>query len=159
MGLQIQLQFFQAAATALPTIFIAFALTSRLLDPASRRNLKIDFVLLSGKSGIVTLAILVIGFVAAEMMTLIVLATDTPTFPVFVMVSFFLFLFALFVGLQALNPLLQNAAAAAEMEASGEAAKAAAIGKYRTLGNVIIIGSFAFLLAGAVIFYVMRAQH
>jgi hypothetical protein len=105
------------------------------------------------------LAIPVIGFVAAEMMTLIVLATDTPTFPVFVMVSFFLFLFALFVGLQALNPLLQNAAAAAEMEASGEAAKAAAIGKYRTLGNVIIIGSFAFLLAGAVIFYVMRAQH
>jgi hypothetical protein len=36
------------------------------------------------------LAILGIGFVAAEMMTLIVLATDTPTFPVFVMVSFFL---------------------------------------------------------------------
>jgi hypothetical protein len=84
-------KFFQAAATALPTIFIAFSITSHLLDPVSRRNLTIHFVLLSGKSGIVTLAILVIGFIASELMTLIVLATDTPAFPVFVVVIFLFF--------------------------------------------------------------------
>jgi hypothetical protein len=159
VDLDIKLTFFQGAVTVLPTIFIAFSLTSHLLDPVSRRNLKIHFVLLSGKSGLVTLTVIVAGFIAAEMMTLIVLATETPTFPVFVVVIFFVFLFAWFVALQALNPLLQDAAAAAEREASGEAAKAAAIGRYRLLGNWIIIGSFVCFLAGSVIFYVLRAQH
>lgn len=58
-----------------------------------------------------------------------------------------------------MNPLLQDAAVTAEKGASGEAAKAAAIGKYRLLGNVIIIGSLVVLLAGAALFYVVRAHH
>jgi hypothetical protein len=55
MDLQIQLQFFQAAATALPTIFIAFSITSHLLDPVSRRNLTIHFVLLSVRAALLPL--------------------------------------------------------------------------------------------------------
>jgi hypothetical protein len=86
-------------------------LTSHLLDPGSKRNLKIHFVMLSGRTGIFMLAVVTVGFVAAELLTLIVLATDTPAFTVFVMVILFVFAFAWFVGLQALNPLLQSAAA------------------------------------------------
>jgi hypothetical protein len=57
-----------------------------------------------------------------------------------------------------LNPLLQGAAAAAAEETPGEDAKAKIIGKYRPLGNVIIIGSLVVLLAGSIIFYVVRSQ-
>jgi len=158
MDLKIQLQFFQAAATVLPTIFVAFALTSRLLDPGSRRNLEIDFLLLSRKGGIVTLAVVVTGFIAAELMTLIVLATNTPTFPVFVVVIFYVFLFAWFVGLQSLNPMFQEAARKAVEEAPDDDAKARVVTKYRLFGKVIMVSSLGFLLAGSAIFYVLRAQ-
>jgi hypothetical protein len=158
MNLEIKLQFFQAAATVLPSIFVAFALSSHFLDPGSRRNLKIQFLLLSGMTGIVTVAVVVTGFVAAELMTLIILATDTPTFPVFVMVIFYVFLFGWFVGLQSLNPMFQAAVVAAEEDAPDDDAKAKVVAKYRLLGNVIIVGSLAFLVGGAIIFYVWRAQ-
>ncbi|MCU1512654.1 MAG: hypothetical protein JWO34_2494 [Arthrobacter sp.] len=158
MDLEIQLQFFQAAATVLPSIFVAFALSSHFLDPGSRRNLKIQFLLLSGMTGIVTVAVVVTGFVAAELMTLIILATNTPTFPVFVMVIFYVFLFGWFVGLQSLNPLFQAAVAAAEEDAPDDEAKAKVVTRYRSLGNVVIFGSLVFLIGGAILFYVWRVQ-
>jgi hypothetical protein len=157
MNLEIRLQFFQAAATVLPSIFIAFALTSHFLDPVSRRNLTIQFVGLSGRSGVVAVAIMVMGFIAAELLTLIVLATDTPTFPVFVVVIFYVFLFAWFVGIQALNPMFQAAAAAAEEAAPDEKAKAEVTRRYRRFGNMIIMGSLVFIAGAAVIFYALRA--
>jgi hypothetical protein len=158
MDLKIQLQFFQAAATVLPSIFVAFALSSHFLDPGSRRNLKIQFLLLSGMTGVVTVAVLVTGFVAAELMTLIILATDTPTFPVFVMVIFYVFLFAWFVGIQSLNAMFQAAVVTAEDDAPDVAAKAKVVARYRLLGNVIIVGSLVLLIGGAILFYVWRAQ-
>jgi hypothetical protein len=157
MNVDIKLQFFQAAATVLPSIFIAFALTSHFLDPASRRNLKIQFVGLSGRTGVVAVAILVTGFIATELLTLIVLATDTPTFPVFVVVIFYVFLFAWFVGIQALNPMFQAAVAAAVEAAPDEKAKAEVIRAYRRFGNIVILGSLVFIAGAAVIFYALRA--
>jgi hypothetical protein len=157
MNLEIRLQFFQAAATVLPSIFIAFALTSHFLDPVSRRNLKIQFVGLSGRTGVVAVAIMIMGFIAAELLTLIVLATDTPTFPVFVVVIFYVLLFAWFVGIQALNPMFQAAVAAAEEAAPDEKAKAEVIRRYRRFGHMIIMGSLAFIDGVAVIFYALRA--
>jgi hypothetical protein len=157
MNVDIKLQFFQAAATVLPSIFIAFALTSHFLDPASRRNLKIQFVGLSGRTGVATVAVMITGFIAAELLTLIVLATDTPTFPVFVVVIFYVFLFAWFVGIQALNPMFQAAVAAAEESARDEKAKAEVIRKYRQFGNAIIMGSLVFIAVAAVVFYMLRA--
>jgi hypothetical protein len=157
MNTEIRLQFFQAAATVLPSIFIAFALTSHFLDPVSRRNLKIQFVGLSGMSGVVAVAIMVTGFIAAELLTLIVLATDTPTFPVFVVVIFYVALFAWFVGIQALNPMFQAAAAAAEEAAQDEKARAEVTRRYRRFGNRIILGSLVFIAGAAVIFYALRA--
>ena len=157
MNTQIKLQFFQAAATVLPSIFIAFALTSHFLDPASRRNLKIQFVGLSGKSGVVAVAVMVMGFITAELLTLIVLATDTPTFPVFVVVIFYVFLFAWFVGIQALNPMFQAAAAAAEEAVPDQKARAEVTRKYRRFGNMVIVGSLVFIAGAAVIFYALRA--
>jgi hypothetical protein len=158
MDLKIQLQFFQAAATVLPSIFVAFALSSHFLDPGSRRNLKIQFLLLSGMTGIVTVAVVITGFVAAELMALIVLATNTPTFPVFVMVISYVFLFGWFVGLQSLNPMFQAAVVAAEEEAPDDDGKAKVVAKYRLLGNMIIAGSLVFLIGGAVLFYAWRVQ-
>lgn len=158
MNVHIQLQFFQAAATVLPSIFVAFALSSHVLDPGSRQNLKIQFVLLSGRKGVITIAIVITGFVAAELATLIVLATDTPTFPVFVMVIFYVFLFAWFVGIQSLNPMLQAAAAAAEEDAPDEGARAKVIAQYRRLGNAVIVSSLAFLVGGAILFFVWRVH-
>jgi hypothetical protein len=157
MNLEIRLQFFQAAATVLPSIFIAFALTSHFLDPLSRRNLKIQFLGLSGRSGVVAVAVMVMGFIAAELLTLIVLATNTPTFPVFVVVIFYVFLFAWFVGIQALNPMFQAAVAAAEEAAPDEKAKAEVIRRYRRFGNMVIMGSLVFIAGAAVIFYTLRA--
>jgi hypothetical protein len=159
MDLEIKLQFFQATATALPTVFIAFSLTSHMLDPGSRQDLRIHFFLLSGRTGLIAFAVIIVGFLAAELSTLIVLATDTPTFPVFILVIFYFFLFSWFVGLWALNPVLQSAAVAAEKEATGEDAKAEAVGRYRLLGNVIIVSSLVFLLAGSVIFYALRTSN
>ena len=157
MNLDVKLQFFQSAATVLPSIFVAFALTSHFLDPGSRRKLKIQFLGLSGRSGIVMVAIMITGFIAAELLTLIVLATDTPSFPVFVFVIFYVFLFAWFVGLQALSPMLQDAVVAAEEAAPDEATKATVVPKYRRLGYTIIFGSLVLLLGGASIFYALRA--
>lgn len=157
MNLEIRLQFFQAAATVLPSIFIAFALTSHLLDPVSRRNLTIQFVGLSGRTGVVAVAIMVLGFITAELLTLIVLATDTPTFPVFVVVIFYVFLFAWFVGIQALNPMFQAAVAAAEEAAPNEKVKAEVTRRYQRFGNMIIMGSLVFIAGAAVIFYALRA--
>jgi hypothetical protein len=157
MNVEIKLQFFQAAATVLPSIFIAFALTSHFLDPASRRNLKIQFVGLSGRTGVATVAMMITGFIAAELLTLIVLATNTPTFPVFVVVIFYVFLFAWFVGIQALNPMFQAAVAAAEESAPDEKAKAEVIRKYRQFGNAVIMGSLVFIAVAAVVFYMLRA--
>jgi hypothetical protein len=157
MNVDIKLQFFQAAATVLPSIFIAFALTSHFLDPTSRRNLKIQFVGLSGRTGVATVAMMITGFIAAELLTLIVLATDTPTFPVFVVVIFYVFLFAWFVGIQALNPMFQAAVAAAEESAPDEKAKAEVIRKYRQFGNAVIMGSLVFIAVAAVVFYMLRA--
>ena len=157
MNSDIKLQFFQSAATVLPSIFIAFALTSHFLDPGSRRNLKIQFLGLSGRSGIVIVATMITGFIAAELLTLIVLATDTPSFPVFVFVIFYVFLFAWFVGLQALSPMLQDAVVAAEEAAPDDEAKATVLRTYRRLGYTIITGSLVLLLGGASIFYALRA--
>jgi hypothetical protein len=157
MNLEVKLQFFQSAATVLPSIFVAFALTSHFLDPGSRRQLKIQFLGLSGKTGIVLVAIMITGFIAAELLTLIVLATDTPSFPVFFFVIFYVFLFAWFVGLQALSPLLQDAVVAAEEAAPDEEGKAQVVREYRRFGSTIIISSLVFLLGGAIIFYVLRA--
>ena len=157
MNLEIRLQFFQAAATVLPSIFVAFALTSHFLDPASRRNLKIQFIGLSGRSGVVAVAVMIMGFIAAELLTLIVLATNTPTFPVFAVVIFYVFLFAWFVGIQALNPMFQAAAAAAEDAARDDEAKAGVIRRYRRFGNMIITGSLVLIAAVAVIFFALRA--
>ena len=157
MNPEIRLQFFQAAATVLPSIFVAFALTSHFLDPVSRRNLKIQFVGLSGRSGVVAMAVMIMGFIAAELLTLIVLATDTPTFPVFVVVIFYVFLFAWFVGIQALNPMFQAAVAAAEDAARDDEAKAEVIRRYRRFGNMIITVSLVFVAAVAVIFFALRA--
>ena len=156
MDLAIQLQFFQAAATVLPSIFIAFALSSHFLDPGSRRNLKIQFVLVSGMTSVVTVAVVITGFVAAELMTLIILATNTPTFPVFVMVISYVFLFTWFVGLHSLNPMFQAAVAAAEENAPDEGAKAKVVTRYRRMGNAIILGSLVFLVAGVILFYAWR---
>ena len=156
MDLAIQLQFFQSAATVLPSIFVAFALSSHFLDPGSRRNLKIQFVLVSGISSVVVVAVVITGFVAAELMTLIILATNTPTFPVFVMVISYVFLFSWFVGLQSLNPMFQAAVMAAEENAPDEVAKAKVLAKYRRVGNAIILGSLAFLVAGVILFYAWR---
>jgi hypothetical protein len=156
MDLAIQLQFFQSAATVLPSIFVAFALSSHFLDPGSRRNLKIQFVLVSGMSSVVVVAVVITGFVAAELMTLIILATNTPTLPVFLMVISYVFLFSWFVGLQSLNPMFQAAVAAAEEDAPDEEAKAKVLAKYRRVGNAIILGSLAFLVAGVILFYVWR---
>jgi hypothetical protein len=157
MNPEIRLQFFQAAATVLPSIFVAFALTSHFLDPVSRRNLKIQFVGLSGRSGVVAMAVMIMGFIAAELLTLIVLATDTPTFPVFVVVIFYVFLFAWFVGIQALNPMFQAAVAAAEDAARDDEVKAEVIRRYRRFGNMIITVSLVFVAAVAVIFFALRA--
>lgn len=157
MNLEVQLQFFQSAATVLPSIFVAFALTSHFLDPGSRRKLKIQFLGLSGRTGIIMVAVMITGFIAAELLTLIVLATNTPSFPVFVFVIFYVFLFAWFVGLQALSPLLQDAVEAAEEAAPDEKAKAKVVREYRRFGNTIIISSLVFLLGGAIIFYALRA--
>jgi hypothetical protein len=157
MNLEIRLQFFQSAATVLPSIFVAFALTSHFLDPGSRRKLKIQFLGLSGRTGIVLVAIMVTGFIAAELLTLIVLATDTPSFPVFVFVIFYVFLFAWFVGLQALSPLLQDAVVAAEDAAPDEKSKANVVRGYRRFGYVIVMGSLVLLLGGAIIFFALRA--
>jgi hypothetical protein len=157
MGTEIGLQFFQSAATVLPTIFIAFAVTSHILDPATRQNLKIQFFVLTGTAGIVTVAAVIAGFVTAELLTLIVLATGTPTFPVFVAVSSYVFLFAWFVGIKSLNPLFQHAVTAAEQAARDEEAKAKVMRKYRRFGNLIIIGSFVLPLVTAIIFYLLRA--
>jgi hypothetical protein len=156
MDLAIQLQFFQAAATVLPSIFVAFALSSHFLDPGSRRNLKIQFVLVSGMSSVVVVAVVITGFIAAELMTLIILATNTPTFPVFVMVISYVFLFTWFVGLQSLNPMFQAAVMAAEENAPDADAKAKVLAKYRRVGHAIILGSLAFLVAGVVVFYAWR---
>jgi hypothetical protein len=158
MDNEIQLQFFQAAATVLPSIFVAFALSSHFLDPGRRQNLKIQFLLLSGMTSVVTVAVVITGFVAAELMTLIILATNTPTFPVFVMVISYVFLFSWFVGLQSLNPMFQAAVVAAEEKAPDRDAKAKVVAKYRLLGNVIIAGSLVFLIGGAVLFYAWRIQ-
>lgn len=158
MNFEVQLQFFQSAASVLPSIFVAFALNSHLLDPNSRRNLRIQFILLSGRSGVITVAIVITGFVAAELLTLIILATNTPTFPVFVMVIFYVVLFAWFVGIQSLNPMFQAAVVAAEEAAVGEEAKAKVIRDYRRLGNAIIFGSMTFLVVGAITFYAVRAM-
>jgi hypothetical protein len=140
----------------LPSIFVAFALSSHFLDPGSRRNLKIQFLLLSGMSGVVATAAVVTGFVAAELMALIVLATNTPSFPVFVMVIFYIFLFGWFVGLQSLNPMFQAAVLAAEQDAPDEGTKAMVLVKYRRLGNVVIVGSLVFLVGGAILFFAWR---
>lgn len=156
MDLAIQLQFFQAAATVLPSIFVAFALSSHFLDPGSRRNLKVQFLLVSGMTSVVTVAVVITGFVAAELMTLIILATNTPTFPVFVMVISYVFLFTWFVGLHSLNPMFQAAVAAAEENAPDEGAKAKVVARYRRMGNAIILGSLAFLIAGVILFYAWR---
>jgi hypothetical protein len=158
MDREIALQFFQAAATVLPSIFVAFALTSHFLDPGSREKQRIQFILLSGTSGIITLAVVITGFIAAELMALIALATNTPTFPVFVMVLSYIFLFAWIVGLQALNPMFQDAILTAQQDAADEDTKARVVNKYRKLGNVIIVGSFLFLVGGAVAFYALRPQ-
>lgn len=157
MNIEVKLQFFQSAATVLPSIFVAFALTSHFLDPGSRRKLKIQFLGLSGKFGIVMMAILITGFIAAELLTLIILATNTPSFPVFVFVIFYVFLFAWFVGLQALSPMLQDAVVAAEEAAPDEESKAKVLRGYRQFGYTIIASSLVFLLGLAVIFYVLRA--
>jgi hypothetical protein len=157
MNLEIRLQFFQAAATVLPSIFIAFALTSHFLDPVSRRNLKIQFIGLSGRSGVVAVAVMIMGFIAAELLTLIVLATNTPTFPVFAVVIFYVFLFAWFVGIQALNPMFQAAAAAAEDAARDDEARAEVIRRYRRFGNMIITGSLVLIAAVAIMFFALRA--
>jgi hypothetical protein len=158
MELEVRLQFFQAAATVLPSIFVAFALTSHFLDPASRGNLRVQFVGLSGRTGVVAVAIMITGFIVAESLTLIVLATDTPTFPVFVVVIFYVLLFAWFVGIQALNPMFQAAVAAAEaMAAPDEKAKNQVIRSYRRFGNIIIAGSLVFIAGVAVIFYGLKA--
>ena len=157
MNIEVKLQFFQSAATVLPSIFVAFALTSHFLDPGSRRKLKIQFLGLSGKYGIVMMAILITGFIAAELLTLIILATNTPSFPVFVFVIFYVFLFAWFVGLQALSPMLQDAVVAAEEAAPDEESKAKVLRGYRQFGYTIIASSLVFLLGLAVIFYVLRA--
>jgi hypothetical protein len=158
MNLEVKLQFFQSAATVLPSIFVAFALSSHFLDPGNRRKLKIQFLGLSGRTGILLVAIMITGFVAAELLALIVLATDTPSFPVFVFVISYIFLFAWFVGLQALSPLLQDAVGAAEDAAPDEATKAEVVRGYRRFGYMIILGSLGFLSGGAVIFYVLRAS-
>jgi hypothetical protein len=157
MNVDIKLQFFQAAATVLPSIFIAFALTSHFLDPVSRRNLKIQFIGLSGRTGVVAVAAMIMGFIAAELLTLIVLATNTPTFLVFAVVIFYVFLFAWFVGIQALNPMFQAAAAAAEDAAGDDEAKAEVLRRYRRFGNMIITGSLVLIAAVAVIFFALRA--
>ena len=154
MGTVIETEFFRAAATVLPTLFVAFALTSHFLDPERMRSVRIRFLLLSDKTGIVAAAVVVFGFIAAELMALITLATDTPKFGVFVIVSFFVLLLAWFVGLQALNPLLQAAAVAAEQQAPDDQARARAIGQFRRLGHWIMFGSLAMLLAGAIVFFV-----
>lgn len=158
MNLDIRLQFFQSAATVLPSIFIAFALTSHFLDPGSRRKLKIQFLGLSGRTGIVLVAIMITGFIAAEILTLIVLATDTPSFPIFVFVIFYVFLFAWFVGLQALSPMLQAAVEGAEESAPDDEGKASAVRAYRRFGYAIIIGSLIFLLGVAIVFFALRAS-
>ncbi len=157
MNLEVRLQFFQSAATVLPSIFVAFALTSHFLDPGSRRQLKIQFLGLSGRTGIVAVAVMITGFIAAELLTLIVLATDTPSFPVFVFVIFYIFLFAWFVGLQAMSPMLQDAVVAAEEAAPDQEAKAKVVRAYRRLGYTIIVCSLVILLGGAIIFYALRA--
>jgi hypothetical protein len=143
MDVEIQLQFFQTAASVLPSIFIAFVITSHILDPTTQQNLKIDFFFLSGKSGIVTLVVVIAGFIAAELLTFVILATNTPTLPAFFMVIFFAFLFVWFIGLKSLNPIFQNAVAVAEENTSGDEAKAIVIDSYRRFGNVMIVGSLA----------------
>jgi hypothetical protein len=155
MDTEVKIQFFQAAATALPTIFIAFAVTSHILDPATQQNLKIQFVVLGGTTGIITLTAVITGFIIAELLTLIVLATGNPTFPVFIGVGFYVFLFAWFVGVKSLNPLFQHAVAVAEENVSGEEAKANVMSRYRRLGNAIIIGSFVIPVAAAITFYLV----
>jgi hypothetical protein len=157
MNTEIGLQFFQSAATVLPTIFIAFAVTSHALDPTSQQNLKIQFFFLTGTTGIVTLTVMITGFLIAELAILIVLATGTPTFPVFVGVGFFIFLFAWFVAIKSLNPLFQNAVTVAEQKAPSHEGKATVINRYRKLGNSIIFGSFILPPVASVIFYLLRA--
>jgi hypothetical protein len=153
MGPVIDTEFFRAAATVLPTLFVAFALTSHFLDPERMRSVRIRFVLLSDRTGIVAAAAVVFGFVGAELLTLFTLATDTPTFGVFVIVTFFVLLLAWFVGLQALNPLLQAAAATAEQQAPDAQSGARAIARYRQLGHWIMFGSLALLLGGSIIVF------
>jgi hypothetical protein len=149
----IDTEFFRAAATVLPTLFVAFALTSHFLDPDRMRSVKIRFLLLSDTTGIVAAAVVLFGFIGAELMALITLATGTPTFGVFVIVSFFVLLLAWFVSVQALNPLFQAAAAAAEQRARDSQSRIQMIARYRRLGHWIIFGSLALLLGGSIIFF------
>jgi hypothetical protein len=156
MDAVVTLQFFQATATVMPTLFLAFALTSHFLDPSNRRKLKIEFIMFSGIPGIAFLAVLIVGFIIAELGALIVIATNTPTFSVFAMVITYIFLFAWFVGLQALNPLFQEAVSVAEQAAADEDAKVKVIHQYRLFGYAIIAGSFVLVVGGAVVFYTSR---
>jgi hypothetical protein len=52
--------------------------------------------------------------------------------------------------------MFQAAVMAAEENAPDEVSKAKVLAKYRRVGNAIIRGSLAFLVAGVILFYVWR---
>lgn len=102
------IRFFQAAATVLPTLLIAYALHSRdteikrLAGIASRKDKKKSRGSLFGQAAILIL------FVVGEMLALLVLALNNPQIWAFVGVLGAILSLAWFVCYETLWPLMEN---------------------------------------------------
>ena len=104
----LDLRFFQATATVIPTVLIAFAITSKFLDFKRESKDWVGFVVLGGRSGVVAVAIILFGAVTAEGLTLVAIAFDRPHTWIFIVDMFMIVLMAWLVAFKAIEPLLQT---------------------------------------------------
>lgn len=102
------MRFFQATATVIPTVLIAFAITSKFLNFTRESRDWVDFIVLGGRSGVVATAIILFGAVTAEALTLVAIAFDRPHTWLFCLDVIMIGLMAWFVAFKAIEPLLQE---------------------------------------------------
>lgn len=124
-------KFFQAVAAVIPTLLIAFAFTSKFLEfdmskpgrhsvqPDSGKNAedvhnRITIVGLGGIGGIVGVWIVVFLAAAMEIITLAALAYEVFQLWIFIFGCLSIALLTIFIGLKAIEPLLQHAPFAEE---------------------------------------------
>lgn len=98
--------FFQAAATAIPTLAIAVALTGAVLAPRSRRSPEEVQRLRSPWA--LALALACVGtVVCAEVLALVTVAADRPTLTAFVIVMAAVVLLVVSLASAAVHPLVE----------------------------------------------------